>query len=237
MKQGVGRGAPASLPALPAPPVWQGDTLQAAATCGHGDGNPGFGDGRQWVLAAGAGSGRGVVPASGSLPSRHVPGRGPGLRDSDASGHKPKAGESAPLNRAAWAALPHAACRGRRPQTLLRCPQAGAGRGACARCTPSPPCTPWRRVPPRLAVLPMHPLPALSVYPFPAAGWAGAGAGGWLHCPASLSLPLCLSPALVPLPAPSFGGSRCVGCRPPRDDGVQDAAVLSGPKPGCARQG
>lgn len=47
MKQGVGRGAPASLPALPAPPVWQGDTLQAAATCGRGDGNPGFGDGRQ----------------------------------------------------------------------------------------------------------------------------------------------------------------------------------------------
>lgn len=61
--------------------VWQGHMLSHAAT---GMGVPGFGSG--------------AIPASGSLPSRHVPGRGPGLRDSDASGHKPKAGEPASLN-------------------------------------------------------------------------------------------------------------------------------------------
>lgn len=42
-------------------------------------------------------------------------------------------------------------------------------------------------------------------------------------------------PSPCPLAVPLLGGQP--GRRLPRDEGVPDAAVPSGPKPGCARQG
>lgn len=54
----------------------------------------------------------------------------------------------------------------------------------------------------------------------------------WLCCPASPSLPVPLSP-----PVPQLGGEPGRGAQAARHEGVPEAAVPSGPKPGCARQG
>lgn len=165
-----------------------------------------------------AGSGCQAIPVSGSLPSRHVPGRGPGLRDSDASGHKPKAGEPAPLS--------PSACRGWTPRTPPCCLGVGAGRGACAPLHPAAECPPSQLPSPRVLCL-----RCLSI-PSPLLAGLALESGSWLCCPASPSLPVPLSPVPVPFLSPSSVGSRGAGRRLPRDEGVP-----SGPKPGCARQG
>lgn len=97
------------------------------------------------------------------------------------------------------------------PGTL---PAGGSRRGAaCTRCTPSPPCTPLPGCPSHVS--------------------SARGA-----CPSLPRIPL---PARPPVPNPylhcRLGGSRGAGRGLPRGDGVRDAAALSGPKPGCARQG
>lgn len=149
-----------------------------------------------------AGSRCQAIPVSGSLPSRHVPGRGPGLRDSDASGHKPKAGEPAPLS--------PSACRGWTPRTPPCCLGVGAGRGACA------PPAPRGGVSPVPAALPARPLPALPelpVHPFPSAGWAGAGVGELAVLP---SIPFPARPSVsspCPLPVPQLGGEPGCGAQ------------------------
>lgn len=129
----------------------------------------------------------------------------------------------------AQAALLHTACRGQRPQTSPHCLQARAGRG-CVQGHAEPP----------LHLLPSPCVPCLSCLHYlsiPSLLLTGLvpelGAG----CTAQHPPPCCPpGPSPCHLPSTQLGGEPVQGRRLLWDDGVQDVAVPSGPKPSCARQ-